>query len=181
VAGYQRRELQILGGSFNLNPPGDKVPARDYLLAQNWRVDRDGKLVSRYGYPLKFSIPSPGVAHSAGVFGGMERPWYVGDSQGRVYYNFGSTPIASGLDGNRVSFVALNGWMWIMNRAKQGKHNAQYGYQPWGLQAPTTAPVAPASGDAGSDGCIESNPSPVSNAVALDQQNVRRLPLAGVE
>jgi hypothetical protein len=34
---------------FNLQPPPDKVPVTDYLLAQNWRVDRVGKLASRFG------------------------------------------------------------------------------------------------------------------------------------
>jgi hypothetical protein len=146
--GYQRKELQILGGSFNLNPPGDKIPKTDYLLAQNWRVDRVGSLVSRFGYPQKFSIAGAGVAHSAFVHGGINGDYYVGAGSA-VYWNFNASAIATGLDGARVGFAGMNGWVWFMNRAKQGRHIASLGAgatsQSWNLAAPGGSPTATAA------------------------------------
>lgn len=75
--GYQRKEIQILGGSLNLLPPVDKIPITDYLLAQNWRVDRLGRLVTRFGYSLKGNYAGATFAHSAAIYGGVEGNWYV--------------------------------------------------------------------------------------------------------
>ena len=135
MAGYQRKELQILGGSWNLLPPGDKVPRTDYLLAQNWRVDKAGKLVSRAGYPIKFQITGAAHAHSAAVWGGVEGVYYVGCNAtsgvnpGSLYYNLAGPPIASGFDGQRIAMVPQNAWMYVMNQAKQGRHNGTSGWQ----------------------------------------------------
>jgi len=156
--GYQRKSLQILGGGWNALPSVDKTPITDYLLAQNWRADQAGRLVSRYGYIQKFSIAGAGVAHSAGQHGGVEGDYYVaanasGGTNG-VYYNFGSTPIATGFDGNRVGFAAMNGYEWVMNRGKQGRHSSGTGWQSWNIAAPTasagvsTASTPSASGSA---------------------------------
>jgi hypothetical protein len=144
--GYQRKSLQILGGSWNPLPSVDKVPDTDYLLAQNWRTDRIGKLVSRYGYPQKFSIAGGGVAHSAGQHGGVEGDYYVaanssGANGNAVYYNFGTSPIATGFDGNRVGFAAQNGYMYVMNRGKQGRHTSA-GWEQWGITPPSASPRA---------------------------------------
>ena len=198
MAGYQRKELQILGGGFNLLPPGDKTPKTDYLLAQNWRVDRAGKLVSRYGYPLKFQIGDSGapIAHSAAVFGGVEGGYYVGASRGSggaVYYKLLTSAIASGFDANRIGMVPMNGWMWIMNRGQVGRHNNDSGFQNWGNLAPPTEGLTPftaavgaadATGPSGTyefyvtfvapDQSLESNPSPVSlpaRGIALSYQD----------
>ncbi len=131
-------------------PPGDKVPSTDYLLAQNWRSDRFGKLASRYGYRQKFSIAGAGIAHSAEVFGGVNGYYYVGANDsittptGSVYFNLGASAIATGFDGNRIAFAVMNGFMWMMNRGKQGRHNATVGFETWNLDPPT-ASIAAAS------------------------------------
>lgn len=188
--GYQRKELQILGGSFNLNPPGDKIPKTDYLLAQNWRVDRDGKLVSRYGYPVKFSFAG-GVAHSAALAGGIEGTYYVvandAGGAGSLYVNFNPTAVKTGLSGGRVGMAYMNGWMWIMDAAVQGKHQPGGALTPWGLQAPADACAAfagsdDAAGPSGTyqfyvtfvskDGSCESNPGPVSAPVTVAGQDI---------
>jgi hypothetical protein len=199
ASGYVRKELQILGGGFNLLPPGDKTPKTDYLLAQNWRVDRSGKLVSRYGYPLQFSITGPSYAHSAAIFGGVEGDYYVaanallGANPCAVYWNSGAVPIVTGLSGRRVGFAPMNSWMWIMDSAVQGRHNGALGFHNWGIDPPAvncTAAVgaANASGPNGTyqfymtfsttDQQFESNPGPVSNSVTVAFQNVA---LTGLE
>ncbi len=153
MAGYERKELQILGGQFNLLPPGDKIPITDYLLIQNFRPDRIGKLVSRYGFPSKFQIPGIAFAHSAAVMGGPEGNVYVvgntnaTPSTSILYFNFTIPALKTGFDGNRVAMVPLNGWMWFMNAGVQGRHGGAGGTAPfetWNLAAPTTAPIASA-------------------------------------
>lgn len=158
---YQRKSLQILGGGFNCLPSVDKVPQTDYLVAQNFRVDRFGRLVSRFGYQLKFSIAGAGFAHSCGSFGGAASPYYVGANSSltspasKLYYNGSSSAIATGFDGNRIGFASQNGFMHVMNRAVQGKHNAATGWQGWNLTAPPASLVVAAG----------SSPSPVADVV----------------
>lgn len=201
--GYTKKDLQILGGGFNLLPPVDKVPQTDYLLAQNWRCDRAGRLVSRAGYPIKFSIAGPTYAHSAAVYGGVEGDYYVaanaasGTNPGAVYFRFGTSAIVSGLSGDRCGMVAMAGFMWIMDAQKQGKHNSVAGYQNWGIAPPTNpctpadSGVAVASGPSGtyqfyvtfatSDQSCESNPGPVSasfTAVAGNSISVSGIPVS---
>jgi hypothetical protein len=151
VGGYKRKELQILGGGLNLLPPVDKVPRQDMLVAQNWRVDRLGKLVSRFGYTQKWG--SLVLCHSAAVHGGIEGDYYIGANQSTAYptpssvfwnFNFAS-PIATGFDGNRIGFAGMNGWMWIMNRGHQCRHQSALGAgtsQSWNLAAPANSATA---------------------------------------
>lgn len=160
MSGYERKSLQLLGGGFNMLPPVDKVPITDYLLAQNWRVDSLGRLVSRAGYAAKLSITGAGLAHSAGSVGGVASPLYVGCNSGitnptsAVYYNQNATPIATGFDGNRIGFASQNAFMWIMNRAKQGRHSVGAGFESWNLTPPPASPTVAAG----------SSPSPAANA-----------------
>lgn len=188
---YQRKELQILGGGFNMLPPGDKIPITDYLLAQNWRPDRVGKLTARYGWVRKFALAGPAFAHSAAVYGGVSGAYYLGcnDSggSGEVYYNLTGPAIATGFDGDRIGMVPLNGWMWMANSAKTGKHNSVDGFCPWLITAPASAPTcatgsANASGPNGtyeyyvtyvtSDGEEETNPGPASSPITVSAHNV---------
>lgn len=122
------------------------------ILAQNWRVDLAGKLVSRYGYWQKFSIAGAGVAHSVGQHGGVEGDYYVAANNSSgvngIYYNAPSTPpgyttpLATGFDGNRVAFAAMNGYMYVMNRGKQGRHKPNGSFETWNLSAPSKSPTA---------------------------------------
>jgi hypothetical protein len=153
--GYKRKELQILGGGFNLLPPVDKVPKTDYLQAQNWRVDRLGNLVSRFGYPQKFSITGAGLAHSAFVNGGINGDYYVGcnasigtPTPSKLYWNFNASAIATGFDGGRIGLACMNGCVYFMNRGKQGRHQASLGAgtsQTWNLAQPANSPTAAAA------------------------------------
>jgi len=196
--GYQRKELQILGGSLDLTNPGDKVQKQNYLLSQNFRPDRTGRLVSRYGFPLLYSIASGGVAHTLALAGGVEGDKYLATASGAVYYNAGTTPIVTGLSPYRPGMVYMNGWMWIIDRLKQGRHNNASGWEAsWIPVAPTGAPICAAgSSDAFgpngtyqfyvtfelSDDSLESNPGPGSTPIALTLQdcNLTVIPLCGV-
>lgn len=157
--GYERKSLQILGGSFNLLTSPDKVPITDYLLAQNWRVDSLGRLVSRSGYTQLFSIAGAGIAHSASDYGGSASALYVGCNSNlttptsAVYYDSDTTPIATGFDGNRIAFAAQNGFMWIMNRGKQVRHSVGAGTEMWNLIRPGASCSAAAV--AGSGGAAD--------------------------
>ena len=168
MAGYSRKELQILGGGFNLLPPGDKTPITDYLLAQNWRSDRVGKLQSRYGYPQKFSIAGAGLAHSAGIHGGLLGDYYIAANSGIVaptsnlYFNFNPTPIATGFDGNRVGFACMNGFCYVMNRGNQGRHQAGSAFQPWTLSPPSNSATAAGAATPGAAASATYNYTPQS-------------------
>jgi hypothetical protein len=148
--GYERQKLQMLGGGFNMLPPGDKVPVTDYLLAQNFRTDALGRLVSRAGYPQVFQQTGIAIAHSAAAMG-AGGPYYVAGNTtadltgvGWLYYN--GQPIASGFDAHRVGFAAQNGFMWVMNRGKQGRHTPGSQFETWTLTPPPASPTAAATG-----------------------------------
>jgi len=152
--GYELKSLQILGGSYNALTPVDKTPITDYLLAQNWRSDALGRLISRAGYVGKFSLAGAGIAHSAASTGGVSSPYYVGCNSGvsnptsAVYYLGGAapaTPIQTGFDGNRIAFASQNSFMWIMNRAVQGRHSPSTGWQTWNLTPPPASVTAVAA------------------------------------
>jgi hypothetical protein len=141
---YVRKEIQLLGGGFNLLPPGDKTPITDYLLAQNWRTGQQGKLLSRWGYPQKFALNGPAYAHSGACSGGVNGDYYIaanaatGPHPCAIYVDPDhiTTPIISGLSGGRVGMVQMNGWMWIMDSQVQGRHRASTGFRSWGIGAP---------------------------------------------
>lgn len=193
MGGYKLEKLQILNGGFTLLTPGDKTPKEGLLLAQNFRVDRQGRLVSRWGYPQKFSITGPSYAHTAAVAGGVEGNYYVaansllGANPCAVYFNFNSTAIVTGLSGNRCGMVQMNGWMWIMDSLVQGRHNAGSGYKPWSVDPPVSA-CAAAAGAANADGpngtynfyvtfqsadeMFETNPYPEPVTLTVTNQNI---------
>lgn len=145
--GYERKRLPILGGGFTCLPPADKIPITDYLLAQNFRADALGRLISRPGYPNVFTVTGGGIAHSAAC-AGAGPPYYVGcnsadtGTPSNVYYN--GVMLASGFDGNRIGFAAANGYMWIMNRGKQGRHKAGGSFETWTLTPPPASPIVTA-------------------------------------
>jgi hypothetical protein len=190
--GYTREKLQILADKFSLADPGDKVPKTSILLGQNFRVDRTGKLVQRWGYPQKYRIAGVGYAHSSANNGGDETSYYTacnvlsGPNPCSVYYNGGSTPIVSGLSGFRVGFAAMLGKMFIMDRNVQGYHDGA-AFWAWAITGPSSAPT-PAAGATDSTGpngtynfyatfeatdqTAESNGGPQSIAVTVADQDV---------
>lgn len=176
--GYERKKLQILGGGFSCLPPADKVPDTDYLLAQNWRSDALGRLISRQGYASIFSIAGAGIAHSAANMGGVASPYYVGCNSGitaptsSLYYNANTTPIATGFDGGRIGFASQNGFMYVMNRGMQGRHSAAGGWETWTLTPPPASPIVAPS-------AVNVNTTVAAN-VAVGAQTVTPATMAGI-
>jgi hypothetical protein len=190
--GYVREKIQVLADKFSLAAPGDKLPKTSILLGQNFRVDRAGKLVQRWGYWQKYAIAGAGFAHSSANMGGDETDYYtaanaIGAASNpcSVYYNGGSTPIVSGLSGFRVGFAPMNGVMWIMDRNVQGYYDGAQ-FWAWGITAPLSPPAAAAgsanvngpNGDyefyatfESTDETYETNPSPLV-AVSVTNQDV---------
>ena len=151
MAGYTREKIQILNDKWSLSDPGDKIPASSLILAQNWRADRSGHLVSRWGYAIKYRIAGAGYAHSSANNGGDESSYYTAcnvvsgiANPCSVYFNGTGSPIVTGLSGYRVGFVSMNGRMWIMDRNVQGYHDGST-YNTWGIVPPASA-VTPAAG-----------------------------------
>lgn len=143
--GYQRKELQILGGGFTMLPPGDKAPKTDYLLSQNFRVDQAGKLVSRNGFVQRAAMPGVPFLHTAATWGGN----VFWGGAGAAYFGYQTSPIATGFDGNRLGMIPMNNWMWFMNRSKAGRYRPGDGWREWAIEAPTRACVAEPSSSAG--------------------------------
>ena len=129
---YKSESHQILMGSLNLLPPGDKVPEGDALEATNWRVDQVGMLRSRRGVSLEETpVSTLPVVHSFGRWG---THMYVG--KGPSVLRDGTLPsVTDAGDGNPFFFAAMNGSMWIMNRAVQGRDDGT-GFYQWGISAP---------------------------------------------
>jgi hypothetical protein len=194
VSGYNREKLQILNDKWSLSDPGDKLPKTSIMLAQNWRVDRTGHLLSRWGYVRKYSIAAAGYAHSSANNGGDESSYYtacnlvsgVADPCS-IYYNGGATAIISGLSGYRVGFASMPpGRMYFMDRNAQGYHDGTNIFA-WGIVPPDSSPT-PASGTANADGpsgtynfyatfestdlSYETNPGPESGAVTVTANDI---------
>jgi hypothetical protein len=147
---YQRKSIQIAGGGFTCLPPPDKIPITEASLLQNFRSDALGRLISRPGYPLAFTLTGAARAHSAGSAGGPGTPLYVAanldpaDPGGDPLF-YDSVIISYGFDGNRVAFAAANGFMWIMNRGKQGRHQPGMGaVEDWNIAPPPASPTVAA-------------------------------------
>jgi hypothetical protein len=195
MGGYALEKLQILGGGWSVLPPGDKIPKQSLYLAQNWRVDRFGKLVSRWGYGQKFSISGEAYAHSGANNGGDETSYYIAanNSSGScsIYLNGSSSPLVTGLSGGRVGFASMLGWMFIMDPLQQVRHNGSV-VRNWTVAAPTTACTAAAgstnsngpnvpTGDqpyqfyvtyGTADGFYETGPGPVSGSLTVTNSNI---------
>ena len=133
----------------------------------------------------------------------MEGVYYVGCNAtsgvnpGSLYYNLAGPPIASGFDGQRIAMVPQNAWMYVMNQAKQGRHNGTSGWQGSWVIAPPGSACTPAAGSTdamgpdgsyqlyvtfeSTDGSVESNAGPASAAVTVATQdiNLTGIPISG--
>lgn len=146
---------RALSGALKLLPPADKISDSDASELTNWRSDTENELRTRKGSALECSIGGSGVFHTlrkVGVYrlaglgtklwGGAQPTVQFADQLdgqplGMAFYQ--SVPIVP------FSGETSQGIAWIMNRARQLRL-AQTDAYKWGTDAPTTAPVATASG-----------------------------------
>lgn len=136
---YRKHRKRILAGSLNLLPPTDKTPDGESIRLQNWRVDQAGQLRVRRGMVADSAVLGAEI-HSLFRIGN-DRFGGVGATlrQGATL----ASSIASGFDGQSISMAAYQGFLWAMNRGKQGKVK-DASFKNWVPTAPSSAPVAAA-------------------------------------
>ncbi len=142
---YRKEKQRVLAGSLNLLPPGDKIPDGDSLALVNWRVDQAGQLRSRRAIHVLGTVPGGGAVHTLFV-SGIHNYAVAGGS----LYNSFETPslMASGFSGNPMGIASYGGFVWFMDRSKQGKVRFPWDtLRPWTPVAPTSAPAPIPIGD----------------------------------
>lgn len=135
---------RILSGSMNLVPPGDKIDPSESLLLDNWRVDLAGQLTTRGAAAVETGAPAPigtGTYHtltrtSNSRYSGIGTELWWGPEPS------GAIKIGTGFDGNPIDTAFYQGFGWGMNRGKQARLNYNDPVHKWGVNAPSTAPVA---------------------------------------
>lgn len=193
---YRLDTKPIPAGSLNLNLPNDLLPADDSIALHNWRMDASGVLRSRLS-TLALSPAQPAVGYVHTIFR-MGNDRFYGSSS--ALYK-GTTSLATGFewstsDPRPFGMAAYNGYLWVMNRGKQGRYNpASSNWETWLPDAPSSAPTGVQSTEPGgglveaitysyyvtfmtADG-QETNPSPVleveiasgKNAVTITRPN----------
>lgn len=147
MASRNQRE-RILAGAMNLVPPTDKVGPGESVQLDNWRIDQSGELRTRGAAVAEAGTPAPFgdagqrfhtlVRTSNSRYSGVGTKLYWGPEPAGVKL------LASGFDGNPLGIAFYQGMGWVMNRAKQGRLFYDELLHKWGVNAPTTAPVAAA-------------------------------------
>lgn len=133
---YKSEEIKILPGGMNLLAPGDQVSEGDCLDLTGFWPGAVGKLQQAPG----FSYLTP--AQLGSFFDSLCQ------TSGRTYYGgggslrqvgrggAGETAIDTGYDGYPLGMIGYQGYLWIINRAKQRKDN--------GTTVSNWTPAAPA-------------------------------------
>lgn len=134
---YRKQKTRILAGSLNLWPPADLTPEPDSLELMNWRVDQAGNLRSRKGHTVD-GAGLPGAVHSLFRVGDDR---YIGAGATLKKGAGGEFALADGFDGAPLGMAAMQGFTWVMNRAKQGKAEGA-NYREWLPAPPGNAPTA---------------------------------------
>lgn len=134
---------RILTGGMQLIPPGDKTGEGNSLLLENFRVDQQDELRTRFGTPKSAGPIGSGTFHTFRRSGNSR---YAGI--GTSFYGYDaaiSQTIETGLDGEPLGLAFYRGAGWLMNRSKQRRFIGATS-ERWGVPAPTTAPVATGGG-----------------------------------
>jgi hypothetical protein len=113
------------------------LPATVLRDAANVDVMKSGKLRRRRG--ISQAVASAG-AHSAFADSNYMY-WATATTLNRAGVNLSSSVLHTDVGfGLPVSYVSVNGDVFFSNENINGKVTAS-GYEPWGVQAPTTAPT----------------------------------------
>ena len=143
---YRRESKAIPAGGLNLLLPNDALESKDSIALHNWRVDAGGVLRTRLNYSaLSPAQPNAGYCHT--IFRmGNER--FYGTS---TYLYKGASLLASGFewdttDPRPLSMAAYQGYLWCMNRLKQGRYQVSSGtFDSWLPAAPGAPSLADSS------------------------------------
>lgn len=136
---YKLQKQDLLTGGLNLIAPVDKLDEAHAVCSHNWRVDQLGALRSRkQDWPRQ---STSGAAHSIFVakIGGNPVVFY---GAGTSFYRADVVPCATGFDGYPLGMTFWQGYLWVMNRSKQGRH-AGGSLDPFASWFGTAAPAAP--------------------------------------
>lgn len=159
----RREEQRVLAGSLNLLTPSDKTPENDALELLNFRVDQAGVLRGGDTFARLPNAYFGAAVHTIFPLGDLGTRSYPGwgnpihvqfpaltflvGAAGNLYLYMNSQValLASGFDGQPLGITIFNGFIWVMNRAKQVKLNplAMLGFG--GQSVGSWLPAAPAT------------------------------------
>jgi hypothetical protein len=153
---FERQTQKLLGDGINLLPPPDLIGEGEAEKCLNWRPDQAAKLVSRRGM-IELASGLGDWVHTIAHLDSLPNDgWYLGvDNKLYSYAGGGGSgevnDVITGappvFDGNFLGWASFQGFLWVMNRNKQGRV-AGDSFYPWLPAAPTSAPsVAKVTGD----------------------------------
>jgi hypothetical protein len=182
---FEKQVQKLLGEGVNLLPPSDVIGEGEAEKCVNWRPDMVAKLVNRGGMIQLASGLGDWFHTIAHVESPPSAGWFLGvDEKLYNYAGAGGTPrvldVLTGdpvvFDGDFLGWASMQGYLWVMNRLRQGRVVAANFY-PWLPDPPAAAPgVTKVAGDLSgavkyyivfeTDKGFTSNPSPVSAEIS---------------
>lgn len=172
---FTKKTYRVLSGSLNLLPPGGEIPEDGARNNLNCRVDQQGQLKKRGGSTKvnPASVTSPTDVHSLIRMKG--RPNIFMGAGAKLFENNGATAIHSTFDGQPLSAVSLQKYLWVMNRNGGRKHDPARTpgtTQAWTPPAPTQAPTAAAGAQESKDVAGFDNPGEQDEFEVLDADSL---------
>lgn len=146
---YDLLDIQITPGGLNLLAPGDQ--AKGSLDLTGWWPGAVGRLQQAPGYTVLSAahltryMDSLCEASGRIYYGGSDRPVTTGDLFQVGRGGAGETAIDTGYDGYPLGLLSFQGYVWIMNRAKQRRDNGSSttDWTPASPGAPALADLGP--------------------------------------
>ena len=145
---FEKQVQKLLGEGVNLLPPSDLIGEGEAEKCVNWRPDQVAKLVNRSGM-IRLANGLGDWFHTiAHVESPPSAGWFLGVDA--ALYNYagsgGVSPIVDGLtgvtvefDGDFLGWASFQGFLWVMNRLRQGRVVADRIY-PWLPDPPVDRP-----------------------------------------
>ncbi|MCP4246718.1 MAG: hypothetical protein GY778_06685, partial [bacterium] len=120
---YEKKTWRFAAGSLNLKPPGDEIPDNDAREIINLRSDDVGRLSARDGM---FRVnggdqTSPGDIHTLAKR--YDTPGLYLGAGGEFWAFNGALLLESNFDGHPLGWANAGGFLYVMNRATQKRHN----------------------------------------------------------
>ncbi len=140
---YEKQTQKILAGGLSLFAPGDQPQeATDCLILDNFRVNQDGSIKSRYGRTDALATaPTPITSIIKAETVG---PTWIYGANGTVT-NLGGGQSATGFGTESpIAMVAMNNYLWASSQSKQAKFNGDQ-WMSWVPDPPTGVTVTESS------------------------------------